>query len=325
MVKLNLLRRGICIAALCLGAMPGVKAEQLVDGIAAVVNEEIITFTDVKKLIGSQIRTLYHRYAPNDPALQKELDQLQKAALDELVEQRLIIQQFHTKGGKIPENYIEEDIVRIIEEQYGRDRSVFIKTLEAHGSNLEAYKEQVRDRIIVQYMRNSEIGNEIFISPYKIEKYYKEHLDDFKDGEKVKLRMIYVKNQNESEVESNRNLAKELLLKVATTGDFSQTASNYSEGAEKNKGGDMGFVDKDVLREELREVAFNLKPGQLSPVIETKDGFYILRVDEKKPAKTSTLLEARDLIERILVQEEKERLSKRWLQTLKRSAYIRMH
>src|SRR5438477_2550296 len=88
---------------------------------------------------------------------------------------------------------IDEEIDLIIEDQYGRDRSVFIKTLEALGLNLETYKERIRDKIIVRYMQQTEISNEIIISPYKIEKYYEEHPDEFHEGEKVKLRVIYIK------------------------------------------------------------------------------------------------------------------------------------
>jgi peptidyl-prolyl cis-trans isomerase SurA len=319
------LKQSFWVAGLCLVAALGVKAE-LVDGIAAVVNEDIITYTDVKNLIGNRIDSLKKMYSSGDPKLLEQIQQTQKEALDELVERRLIIQEFNTKGGHIPETYLEEEIQRIIDEQYGRDRSVFIKTLEAHGLNLEAYKDQIRDKLIVGYMRRSEIGDEIIISPYKIEKFYQDHLKDFKEGEKVKLHIIYVrKGDTEDEIKDNRATATEILLKLTTGSDFGMMASVYSEGAEKKQNGDMGFVDKSTLREELREPAFKLEAGQLSPLIETKDGFYILRVDEKKAATTATLEEARELVERLLVQEEKERLSKRWLQSLRRSAYIKMY
>lgn len=326
MVNLNFwLKQNLLAAGLFIFAVLGVKAE-LVDGIAAVVNEDIITYTDVKNLIGNRIESLKKMYSSNDPKLIEQIEQTQKEALEELIERRLIIQEFNTKGGHIPENYLEEDIQRIIDEQYGRDRSVFIKTIEAHGLNLEAYKDQIRDKLIVGYMRRSEIGDEIIISPYKIEKFYQDHLKDFKEGEKVKLRMIYVKKTgDEAEVKGSHDLVKELLLKLTTGSDFSSLATVYSEGVERKDGGDMGFVSKKDLREEIREQAFKMDLGQISPIIETSDAFYILKVDEKKSASTATLEEAREVIERLLIQEEKERLSKRWLQSLKRRAYIKMH
>ncbi len=314
------------IWSLLLFMMVHVRAADLVDGIAAVVNQDIITFTDVKNLVGQTEESLRKAYSPDDPQLVQKIQEARKEALDQLIERQLIIQQFKAKGGKVPDNFIEDEIQQTIDEQYGRDRSVFIKTLEALGLNLETYKERIRDKIIVRYMQQSEVSNEIIISPYKIETYYNQHPDEFHEGEKVKLRMIYLKKgQTEEELAGTKSLIQEILLKLTTGSDFSAMASVYSEGSEKNQGGDLGFVGRDSLRPELAEAAFLLDAGQLSRVIETKDGYYIIQVDEKKPAKVSTLQESRDLIERLLIQEERSRLQKRWLQSLRQKAYVRMY
>ena len=301
------------------------KAE-LVDGIAAVVNEDIITYTDLRSFVGQDEENLHKTYHPNDPALIEKIREVRKDGLNQLIERRLIIQQFNSRGIAIPDHYIEADIQSTIDEQYGRDRGSFIKTLEALGLNLETYKERVRDRIVVRSMQQHEINNEIIVSPYKIEKYYKEHADEFKEGEKAKLRMLYLKkSESPQETEGIRSQAQEILIRLTTGADFASLATIYSEGSEKNQGGEFGFVDRQTLREELRDVAFALNAGQISKVIETKDGFYILKIEEKKPAKVTTLEEARDIIERILLQEEREALQKRWIESLKRKAYIRMY
>jgi parvulin-like peptidyl-prolyl isomerase len=87
----------------------------------------------------------------------------------------------------------------------------------------------------------------------------------------------------------------------------------------------MGFIDRETLREELRDAAFSLLPGQISKVIETGDGFYILQVEEKKPSKLTSLVEARDLIERLLIQETRLELQKKWVQSLRRKAYVQTY
>jgi len=310
---------------------PGVNAS-LVDGIAAVVNEDIITYTDVEALVHRTEEILLKTYSPNDPTLAEKIRETRKDALDQLIERRLIIQYFNERAGKNPENIkivdhlVEEELQRLIDEEYGRDRSVFIKTLEALGRNLETTKELLRDKVIVRTMMHHEISNEIIISPYKIEQYYEDHPDEFKEEEMVKLRMLYIKKgEGAEEQEGTRSLAQELLLKLATGSDFASLAGVYSDGGGRDKGGDQGFVTRQALREELRDAAFSLAPGQLSKVIETLDGLYIFQILEKKPAKVNTMEEAQDLIERLLVQQERERLQKRWLQSLKRKAYIRMY
>lgn len=317
----------VTIAAAACFSVPSISRAELVDGIAAVVNDSIITFSDVKSIIGPTEETLRKTYPPSDPELLEKIKQARQDALDQLIERQLILQQFNARGGKVPDTYIEEDLKNIIQDQYGGDRSVFIKTLESLGMNLEAYKERIRDKIIVRYMQQHEIGNEnILISPYKIEKYYKEHPEEFKEGEAVRLRMLYIKkSENPEEIEGARSLAQELLLKLTTGSDFKSLASVYSEGNEKNKGGELGFVTRDSLREELREPAFTLMPGQLSPIIETKDGIYILQVQEKKASKVISAADSRDIIEQKLIRDQREELQKKWVQSLKRKAFIRLY
>jgi parvulin-like peptidyl-prolyl isomerase len=299
---------------------------EVVDGVAAVVNDDIITFSDVKGMVGQTEDSLAKAYPIGSPDLADKIREARKAALEQLIERRLIIQQFVGRGGKVPDNVVEEDIQSIIDEQYGRDRSVFIRTLEALGMNLETFKERVREKIIVRYMQQHEVSNEIIVSPYKIEKFYREHMDEFKEGEKVKLRMLYIKKGDDpDEVVGARSLVQEILLKLSTGSDFASLAAVYSEGAEKKQGGDLGFIAREELRAELRDAAFSLKAGQVSKVIETKDGFYILMAEEKKIAKVTTLEEARDIIEGLLIRQDRERLQKRWIASLKRKAYIRMY
>jgi peptidyl-prolyl cis-trans isomerase SurA len=316
----------ILVFSLLLGFGGMGQAEEWVDGIVAVVNDDIITHSDVMELIWRQELNYRKVYRDDAETFQKEVQKLREDARNQLIERQLIIQQFNERGGKVPENIIEDEIQVRIDELYGKDRSLLIKTLEASGTNLEAYKERIRDEVIVDHMRRLEVGSEVIISPYKIEKYYRENLDEFKEGEKVKLRIIKIsKGSTEEENKSARDTAQELLLKLTTGSEFAVMAEVYSDGAEKKKGGDLGLIGRDELRKELADVAFSLNPGQISKVIETSEDFCILQVEDKKPSKVTTLEEARQLIERLLIKEEMTKLQKKWIQSLRRKAYIRLY
>ena len=187
---------------LCLGISHPVRgAGELLDGIAAVVNDDIITFSDVKNMVGQTEDALKKAYPPTDPTLLEKLRETRREALDQLIERRLIIQQFNGRGGKVPDAMIEEEIQSVIDEQYDRDRSLFIKTLEALGLNLEAFKERIRNKIIVRYMQNNEVNNEVIISPYKIEKYYAEHPEEFKEGERSGCGDLHQKGKSKEEAD----------------------------------------------------------------------------------------------------------------------------
>jgi parvulin-like peptidyl-prolyl isomerase len=82
-------------------------------------------------------------------------------------------------------------------------------------------------------------------------------------------------------------------------------------------------VERSVLRKELADVAFTLKGGQRSGVIETKEACYVMLVEDLKPNHTQTLAEVRDDIERALVADERARLNKQWIEKLKAKSFVR--
>jgi parvulin-like peptidyl-prolyl isomerase len=125
-------------------------------------------------------------------------------------------------------------------------------------------------------------------------------------------------------VDLQRKLADEILAKLDAGDSFESMARVYSEGKEAKEGGDWGWIGKDVLRKELNEIAFSLKAGQYSHVIETAEGYYILQVEDVKPAHTVALAEVRDDIEKILLQQQRAKMQEDWVKDLRAKAYIHL-
>jgi hypothetical protein len=125
-------------------------------------------------------------------------------------------------------------------------------------------------------------------------------------------------------VDLQRKLAEEILGKLDAGDSFESLARVYSEGKEAKEGGDWGWIGRDILRKELNQIAFSLKPGQHSRVIETVEGYYILEVDDVKPAHTTPLAEVRDDIEKILLQRQRAQAEEQWVKDLRAKAYIRL-
>ena len=133
---------------------PGARA-QLRDGIAALVNDDVITFSDVQNSLGNTEEELAQSYRGNE--LMDKIRDARKDALEQLVERRLIIQDFKKRGGIIPESIIEGEIQVIIDEHYGKDRSLFIKTLEALGLSLETFQDRISDKLPVRFLQGKHI------------------------------------------------------------------------------------------------------------------------------------------------------------------------
>ena len=311
------------VAVWMLGSLSGFA--QVLDGIAAIVNTNIITFSDVREMVLPVEREMRRTYQGKE--LQDKLKAAALDALNTLVERTLIVQEFKSKEFKMPESAVEERLRDIIRQDYGGNKNLLIKTITAQGMTMPQYRDKLRDQIIVQAMRQHQITGEIIISPAKIEKYYGEHKDDYKVGDQIKLRLLMVKKgANDEENAPRKKLAEEILAKLKAGEDFGKLAAQYSEGSNnKDHQGDWGWVDRDTLRKELSDVAFALKPGQHSDVIETEDGYYLLKVEDSKPAHVRPLPEIRDEIEKKLIGIEKQRLQQVWIDKLKAKAYIRYY
>jgi len=308
----------------------GVCQNTINNGVAAVVNSEAITFRDVlaqTQMEEDDLRAQQQAGKITDDERKQRIKSRRKTVLDSLIETRLIIQDYKKKGYNFPDYYFDREERSRVRDQFGGDRQALVKTLEDRGITMADWKKNIRDTFIVQQMRQINAKRFITISPHMIEAYYQEHVRDFLQPDRVKLRMIYLSPESGPEVEA---VGKEVLGQVESGGDFAQLAKKYSEY--NRAGGGLfldngGWVERDGLKSELAEVAFQLRPGQASgllslPTAQGASAYYILMVEEVRKATVTPLTSIRDQIESTLVAAESEKVQKEWIDRLKRDAYI---
>ncbi len=308
----------LLLAGALLASLVSARAE-LANGIKAIVHDSIITYVDVEDLTSQTADVLVRQYRRDPAALQKKMQEARDENLDRLLSRELILHEFSTAGYSMPDSVIDEVVQQRIRSRYG-DRVTLTKTLQAQGITFEKFKQQVREQFIVEAMRSKNIAAEIIISPYKIENYYAANKDKYKVEDQVKLRMIVL---NKAGDPSAKKLADEIAVKLKEGADFAEMAGLHSQGSQRNQGGDWGWVEKSVLRKELADVAFTLKAGQVSEVIDTPEACYLMKVEEAREAHVRPLSEVRDEIERNLVLAERERLEKQWIEKLKKKTFVR--
>lgn len=324
---------GISGAFLLLLALISRLDAQIVDGIAAIVNDKVITFSEVKKRVDPTERLLKESYSGQE--LVDKVKEARLKALNAEIERQLIIQDFFKSGYFVPENIVEDRLRDVISGQFDGDRSAFIKTLLANGISLDNYRKELREQIIVQYMRQKNVTTAVIVSPYRIEQYYQENIRQFVQEAQIQLRLIYLRRPlfrekrvnaqgKDEEYDPQEEVMKEILYKLDTGSSFAELARSYSEGPKREDGGDFGWVTRDTLRPEIREDAFKLKPGQNSRILTTDDGYYILRVEDVKHSSVQAMADVRAQIEKTLIQEERQRLQQEWIDSLRSKAFIKM-
>ncbi|NCZ95827.1 MAG: hypothetical protein EBZ44_01360 [Verrucomicrobia bacterium] len=300
------------------------------NGVAAVVNNEAITMLEVLRQTQMEEDDLKQQMLSGkitDDERKQRVRQRRKTVLDSLIETRLILQEYKSKGYNFPDYFFDREERQRIRDQFGGDRQALVKTLEERGLTYAEWRKNVRETFIVQQMRLINAKRFITISPHMIEAYYQEHVRDFLQPDRVKLRMIYIAPGSSPNPEAT---AKEVMGAVEQGIDFAQLAQKYSDY--NRAGGGLfqdngGWAEREALKSELAEVAFNLRPGQSSGIItlagaDGQGAYYILNVEEVKKATVTPLSSIREAIESTLVAKENEKVEQEWIERLKRGAYI---
>lgn len=294
----------------------------VVDGIAAVVNGEVITYSQVRALSAPREKVLRQQFTGKE--LEQKLTELRQLAVKDLIDRRLVIQAFKKESFQIPDHIVDERMQQIIRDSFGGDRNTFIKTLEAQNYTLGEFKEKEMERIIVQAMKSHNIKTNTIISPVKVEEYYRKHRDEFTTKEQIKLRLIMISGQKDTATApAQKALAEEVLGKLAGGAEFDQTAQVYSEDSTRDNGGDWGWIDRNTLAAPLEKFAFSMPVGRVSNIIEYAGNYYILKVEDKHGGTTPSLAQMRGDIEKKLLEDEALKIQEHWLTSLRQKAYIR--
>jgi len=140
-----------------LAAFPPVQAqEQVIDGVAAVVNGDVITFSQVRDLTMAQEIAVRQSYAPPEE-MEKKIRQIRVNAINDLIDRQLVLQAFQKQKFNIPEFAVDEHINSIIRENFKGDRQAFIRTLQAQGFTLQKFRKMETEKMIIQAMRGQAV------------------------------------------------------------------------------------------------------------------------------------------------------------------------
>ena len=285
----------------------------VVDGVAALVNRDVITFSQVRELVTPRERALRAQFSGQE--LADKVRDARRGALQELIDRQLIIQEFKKKEFQIPPRFVDERVDTIIREEFGGDRQAFIRTLQAQGYTLTKFRENEKEKIIVQAMRFQNVKTDAIVSPLKIDALYTTSKPDLTTPEQVHLWMIAVNKSTPTGAEGDpqKAVAQEIREKLAKGAKFEDLAKLYSDDSSRSTGGDWGWIDRKTLNDSLTNAAFRLETNKISPVVDQGPAYYIMKVTERKAAYTKPLADVRPDIEKKINSAERERMQDQWI------------
>jgi peptidyl-prolyl cis-trans isomerase D len=182
-----------------------------------------------------------------------------------------------------------------------------IETKDYYQKHQEEFR--IPSFVQVQYLlfRPSDFENKIEVSPEEIKRHYEARKDTFKIPKQIRVRDILIKagpQDTADQLEVKKKKAEEILAKAKKTKDFSSLVKQYSEAEDASKGGDLGWIQKGSIGEQIESILFSMKAGDLSEVFAAKDGFHILKVEEVKEEKQKPFEEVKDQILQTLKKEK---------------------
>ena len=294
---------------------------EMIDKIVAVVNDDIITLSELEESMQPFIADYKIRYGEEE--LEYRLDEARKDALNRLVEEKLIIQEAKIRDVKVEDAEIEVRVDRV--KKRFKTEEEFYYAIKQSGVTLPRLREKYKEQIMMRKLISSLINARVAVSPTQIAAHYYGNIADFTVPESIRFKVLLVKILDTRPKEETRAIAVEALDTIRAGGDFDMVVMKYSEGPNIEQGGDMGYMPKGGILKELDNALFELNINETSELIETEVAFYIVKVVDKKEAGTRTLVEATDLIKERLFQRESELTLREFVDKLKEDAYIKIN
>jgi len=314
-----MIKKKVFIALLVLLSAFTLLSADIVEEIVAIVNGDVITLSDYKEQFNSTVQML--RSQLSGEAYYKEYDRLKDNLLDMMITDLLLLQQAKEKGLNVKEQ-VKATIEQIKKQNNLESDEDLMRAMQSQGIDYNQWMKQLEENMMRQAVIYTEVDRTIVVDDSEIVQYYKQKPQEFVVPPEYRIKAIYLSNSNApaSAVEQKR---KEITDKLKGGQSFESLVAEYSEGPKEN-GGDLGFFKKGELDKTIEQAVEKLKVGEISGWIEARNGWYLVKLQEKKDSYQKTFDEAKKDIEDKLFQEKRQKKIEEYIKKLKDQSYIKI-
>jgi peptidyl-prolyl cis-trans isomerase SurA len=296
---------------------------ELGNGIAAIAEGKIITIEKLRQEMEPIVPRL-RTQARTEKEFAESIRQVSREVLQNMIDRILIVKAAEKEGLLIPPSYIDQEYEEVLNRDFGGDRSRLLSYLQAQGLTPREFRENIYNRVVINFMRQKNRKSQSEISPERIQEFYVQNKICFYQDESIRLRQIILTPQANESIESLRQTANKIIQELDEGANFSDVAQKYSADKVGRKGGDWGWIKRQDIRTELCTVAFSLEPGEYSQQpVELGETIFILFCEDKHEEMIQPVNEVRDVIENLLAGEIARKTQERWLQNIRENSYVR--
>jgi peptidyl-prolyl cis-trans isomerase SurA len=263
---------------------PASSSANVIDSIRVVVNDEVITRNEVRDRVGQIVQRLRTQNAQLPPQAD-----IERQVIEAMVVERAQLQMAKEMGVRVDDRTLDAAIGRIAE---GQKMSVqqMRNQMEKEGLTFAQFREEIRNEIMLQRLREHEVDSKIQVSDAEIDTYL--GAEKAAAAEKVEMDIAQIlvgipANATPEQIAARRARADEVMRQLRTGADFAKMAATYSDAPDALKGGAIGWRDPDRLPELISEPLRKLSAGQVTPVIKSNTGFHIIKLIGKRSQQQS--------------------------------------
>lgn len=300
--------------------------------IVAVVNDEVVTQAELNRALVPVYFQLQATLGPEE--LAQEMENLKKRVLQQIVDEHLMLQEArHPRPVEVSKGKVgtppvitasDEEVDKMLQETRERFSSEeeFQNALSQQGVTAQDLRDRFRDQAIIQKLISREVRSRLSVSPAEITSYYETHREEFIAAPAVQVATLLIRPRDAADVPRAFARAQEIQKELKGGADFYETARKNSDGFNAQMGGRIGVLEKGKNLKEIDEVLFELKAGEISPIVKTPAGFHLFLIESVQPSHQATLEEVKgDLRYKLLNQKGSERYEQ-WIAKLRSESYI---
>lgn len=312
----------LLVALLALTCHASVASAAIIDRVVARVNTDVLTLYDVR-----QAAIPFVLQQGISPAILEDPERrgpLYKEVLEDLIDRKLLLQEAKKLDLQIEDAELDQWLA-FTRQQQNVSEEEFIQMIEQYGMRYDAYREMVRENLLKIRMIKIKVGSQVSITPEEVETAYREKFGG--DGATEKFVTVsHILLRPESDTPEAHAAAKKRAQaarkEIAAGAKFEDVARERSEGPTADKGGFLGSFRRNELDPEFEKVAFALKEGEVSDVVQTKFGYHVITVTEIEKRESPDVDARKEAVHAELQQRTMERLLDQYLQTLRTRAYV---
>lgn len=298
---------------------------EIVDQVVATVDKEAILMSDLLAEIGPQLRDLRSQ-ATSQEHFNRIVDEKMRETLDQAIDNRLLLREGQLAGITVEVSEVDQRL----EEQkrlYGSNQE-FMEDLERAGITLTDLRERLKKRLIALRMaarKTNELEKGIAITESEVAQYYQDNKDKFQHAERVRCAQIFLPAGSDlAERDKVRAQMEQLRDEIRNGADFADLAIEHSKAPGAEDGGVIGWVQRGDLVAGLDNAAFSLGEGDVSDVIDTDQGFHLVKVEKREAAGLATLDDVRKGIEPTLRRAAAAEKFKKWMEDLRKRSSVQI-